>query len=113
MTGRGEILLSLHPDDEDPAIYPDPESIKKEGQCTLADIYASEEYGGKVEVSYSYDHGDGWDHEIAFLGRADPSMRKAMHIPDDMQAICLNGEVRNVSLKKNLIILLMHGLCSP
>jgi len=73
--------------------YPDANKIKKTSDYTLADIYDGEEYKGKVEVSYEYDHGDSWDHQIAFLGRADPSMRKSMHIPDDMEAICLGGEV--------------------
>ena len=94
MTGRGKSLLSLLTDTLDADMYPDPESVKNEADYTLADIYGSEEYGGKVEVSYEYDHGDSWDHQIAFLGRADPSMRKAMYIPDDMEVICLGGEVR-------------------
>ncbi len=74
--------------------FPDPEGIKLAGEYTLADIYDAEEYRGKVEVSYEYDHGDSWDHQIAFLGRADPNIRKAMRIPDDMQVVCLSGEVR-------------------
>ena len=94
MTGRGETVLSLLYDDDMASSYPDPEKIKKEADYTLADIYGSEEYGGKVEVSYEYDHGDSWDHQIAFLGRADPSMRRAMSIPDDMQVVCLGGDVR-------------------
>ena len=95
MTSRGKTLLTLlmDADGDIASMYPDPETIKKETDYTLADIYGSEEYGGKVEVSYEYDHGDNWEHQIAFLGRADPSMRTAMHIPDDMQVICLGGEV--------------------
>ena len=47
---------------------------------------------------YEYDFGDGWEHEIMFLGREDPGLRKAMMIPDDRHAVCLGGEVRIMSL---------------
>ena len=47
-------------------------------------------------MSYEYDHGDGWDHQIILLGRAVPSWRKVLHVPDeyaDKHAVCLGGEV--------------------
>jgi phosphoenolpyruvate carboxylase len=59
----------------------------------LADIYDSDKFKGKVEVVYEYDHGDSWEHQIVFLGRADPALRKAMMIPDDIETVCLGGEV--------------------
>lgn len=92
MTGRGKEILTLLVDDDMKDAYPDPETIKKDCDYTLADIYDSEEYGGKVEVSYEYDHGDSWDHDITFLGHADPNLRKVMHIPDEMEAVCIGGE---------------------
>ncbi|KAF4629310.1 hypothetical protein G7Y89_g8843 [Cudoniella acicularis] len=91
-TGRGKEILTLMWDDDMKDAYPDPDQIKKDSDYTLADIYDSDEYKGKIEVSYEYDHGDSWDHEISFLGRADPAMRRAMHIPDDLQVVCLAGE---------------------
>jgi hypothetical protein len=93
MTGGGKSVLELLPNDDMKDAYPNPEMIKKESAYTLKDIYDGEQYKGKVEVSYEYDHGDSWLHEIAFLGRADPSLRKGMNIPDDIQAVCLGGEV--------------------
>jgi len=50
--------------------------------------------GGKVEVSYEYDHGDSWDHKITFLGKADSNLRKNMQIPaeEKMPVFCLGGE---------------------
>lgn len=92
MTGCGETLLILCIHDDLKDAYPDPDKVKQEAHYTLADIYEGPEYAGKVEVSYEYDHGDSWRHSIAFLGKADPSFRKLMQIPNDMQVICLAGE---------------------
>lgn len=94
LTGRGEHLLSLEVDDFNEDSFSDPEPIKKTSDLTLADIWDSGDYRGKVEVGYEYDHGDGWEHQMVFLGRADPTMRKAMNIPDELKAVCLGGEVR-------------------
>lgn len=73
---------------------PNPERIQAEADFTLKDIYDGEKYKEKVEIAWEYDHGDSWLHEVAFLGRADPSLRKGMNIPDELQVICLGGEVR-------------------
>jgi len=62
-------LLSLLHDDDLEDMYSNPERIKKDSNYTLADIYDGEEYRGKIEVFYEYDHGDNWDHDITFLGR--------------------------------------------
>jgi len=71
----------------------DPDMVSKEAKhTTLSDIYDGDEFRGKVEVAYEYDFGDGWDHHITFLGRADPILRKSMSVPDDMEVICLGGE---------------------
>ena len=67
--------------------------VRDAADTTLADIYDSDKFKGKVDVIYEYDHGDSWEHQIAFLGRADPVLRKAMMIPDDMEVVCLGGEV--------------------
>lgn len=87
-------LLNLVLDDEIKDAFPEPEKIKKVSDYTLADIYDGEQYRGKVEVSYEYDHGDSWEHQIVFLGHADPTLRQAMGIPDEMEVVCLGGEVR-------------------
>lgn len=79
-------------DDNDKEFFPDPDQIHKDTEYTLGDIYDSEEYKGKVSVSYEYDHGDSWEHAIIFLGRADPILRTQMNIPADMQAVCIGGE---------------------
>jgi hypothetical protein len=92
MTGKGKRVLTLLYNTEVTDAYEDPEEIKYEGAFTLADIYASEKYGGKVEVTYEYDHGDSWLHDITFLGRADPNLRKTLGVPDKLEAFCLGGE---------------------
>jgi hypothetical protein len=93
MTGQGKDVLTLLDDDDDMAFASlDPEKIKKDTDYTLSYIYDGEEYNGKVQVSSEYDHGDSWNHDIVFLGRADSSMRRQMHIPDELQAVCLGGE---------------------
>ncbi|KAL2012047.1 hypothetical protein VTN00DRAFT_4765 [Thermoascus crustaceus] len=65
----------------------DPLGYHRRTNCedvTLAEVYDSEEYRGKeVKVVYEYDRdfrrdGDNWDHDISFLGRADPGMRKSL-----------------------------------
>ena len=38
--------------------------------------------------------GDSWDREITFLGRADPSLRKSIMMPGDVEVIFLAREVR-------------------
>lgn len=87
--GRGKLVFSLQRDDGD---LTDPETSKKESDFTLANSFDGEEYRDKVMVQYEYDMGDGWEHSITFLGRAQPSMRKAMGILEDIQTLCLGGE---------------------
>lgn len=95
MTGRGRDLLKLIADEA----YDENDdyhlvTTKKCSDYTLAKIYGSEEYGGKIEIAYQYDFGDGWEHQIVFLGRTDPSARKTMRLPDNWRVLCLAGEVR-------------------
>jgi hypothetical protein len=69
------------------------ETSVSECDYTLADIWDKEPYKGNVQVNYEYDHGDSWEHDITFLGKADPGLRKAMGIPLDDPVACLGGEV--------------------
>jgi len=66
--------------------------IRDEDEYTLADLYDSETYPDGVDVSYTYDHGDSWEHSIEFLGRADRNLRRAASIPSDLTVACLGGE---------------------
>lgn len=66
---------------------------------TLAEVYDNEEYRGeKVTIAYEYDcdlgrDGDNWIHDISFIGRADPSMRKNLGLSDKSPVVCISGEV--------------------
>lgn len=67
--------------------------VKKTSELTLRDMYEGDAYDkDKVEVQYEYDMGDSWRHTIAFLGRADPSLRRVMGVPPEVRAVCLGGE---------------------
>ena len=90
MMGHGEPLLTLHADYAGGSMLG---NAQKASDYTLEGVYAGEKYGGKAEVSYEYDMGDGWYHQITFLGRADANLRKVMGIPDDMPVFCFGGEV--------------------
>ena len=63
---------------------------------TLSDVYDADQYRDKVEVLYEYDMGDGWEHDILFLGKESASLRNAISVPAErfQEAICLGGEVR-------------------
>jgi len=78
-------------------MLPDPEKVKNAHDYTLFDIYETDPYAGKVQVYYEYDQGDGWNHSIVFLGKADPSIRKALHIPEEMQVFCYAGQGHGVA----------------
>ncbi|RDL31509.1 uncharacterized protein BP5553_09718 [Venustampulla echinocandica] len=83
-------------EEDEPSKYFPGSVMKNDAQreakdVTLAGIYDNDEYKDKVEVSHSmHDHGGAMrDHEITFLGRGDPAMRKAIQISDDMKVVCL------------------------
>lgn len=77
-------------DDDDFDMYPDP--VKLDSDYTLANIYNGRRYKGKVEIMYEYDLGAGWEHAVSFIGRADPMMRRQMHISEEAPVVCLGGE---------------------
>ena len=41
---------------------------------------------------FEYDPGDGWEHEITLLGKAHPSLREAMRIPEEQVTFCYAGQ---------------------
>jgi len=66
---------------------------KDEATVTLKDVYfANGTYRADRAVQYEYDHGDGWTHDIVFLGTAPPDFRAAMHVPDILPVFCVSGE---------------------
>ncbi|KAL1641524.1 hypothetical protein SLS58_006029 [Diplodia intermedia] len=73
---------------------------RDEGEYTLADIYDNDAYRGKVKVEYEYDFGDGWEHAIHFLGKADPAMKRVMRVPEHVQVFCISGELKEAFKKR-------------
>lgn len=72
----------------------DPDAYKKEEDYKLSDIYEGDKFKGKITVNYEYDFGDGWEHQIIFLGKEDGTVRQVLGVPEDLPAVCLSGEVR-------------------
>ena len=64
---------------------------KPEAEWTLADVYEKPEWEGKVKITYEYDMGDNWEHDICLLGRQESGSWQQMHITSDMRALCLTG----------------------
>ena len=72
-----------------------------ESKWTLADIFEKTEWdGGKkgkfgdgsVSLQYEYDMGDGWEHEIVLLGRAQPRLNHAYGLKTEGNVLCLDGQ---------------------
>lgn len=82
------------------SIYPDPSHLpddlradsKAESEVTLADIYEKPEWKNKAQIDYEYDHGDGWNHHLALLGRATPGANAQFGAPNDVKILCLDGQ---------------------
>lgn len=76
----------------DPDLMSDNLESIDEANITLQDAYEKPEWKGKAKITYEYDHGDSWEHELALLGRADPRMNAQVHAPDFAKVLCLAGE---------------------
>ena len=83
--------LSLYPD---PSHLPDDlrKESEAESEVTLADVYEKPEWKDKAQIEYEYDHGDGWSHHLALLGRATPGTNPQFGAPADVKIICLDGQ---------------------
>lgn len=73
---------------------------KRLDEVTLRDVFDTDEYHeGKTKLHWAYDFGDGWDHELHFMGVEDRALHATMGgIPRDggtatgLVARCLGGE---------------------
>jgi hypothetical protein len=87
----GPPVLSLSAHDDMASSMPEPERYKLEQDYTLADILEHSEYKGKTHLSYEYDYGDSWEHDITVLGKADRSLRNELG-GIEQKAFCVAGE---------------------
>ena len=79
----------------DPSDFPDDDignESKAEAEVTLADVYEKAEWKDKAEIEYQYDHGDGWIHRLALLGRATPGTNAQFGVPCGVKVLCLGGQ---------------------
>ena len=83
--------LSIHVDLDDLMEEPR-EDDKAEIDVTLADVYEKPEWKDRVAIEYEYDLGDGWEHRLSLLGRANPGMNAQFGAPSDVKVICLAGQ---------------------
>ncbi|OXV10960.1 hypothetical protein Egran_01279 [Elaphomyces granulatus] len=84
--------VSMLPKEDEGFFFGVERDERNEKDWTLADFYDGEVYPDGVDVSYTYDMGDWWDHSIDFLGRADPNLRRTAGIPSGVKVACLGGE---------------------
>ncbi|KAL9611644.1 MAG: hypothetical protein Q9167_003712 [Letrouitia subvulpina] len=84
------LLLQRHAEDcadVDMVLHPQEETLFK-----LSDVLEKEEWKGKVTITYEYDMGDGWQHEITVFGRAEPGLHVMLGAPEYVKVLCLAGE---------------------
>jgi hypothetical protein len=46
------------------------------------ELYQNEQYAGKIQLVYEYDHAECWEHNITFLDKADPVFRASLQLPE-------------------------------
>ncbi|KAL8869716.1 MAG: hypothetical protein Q9174_004062 [Haloplaca sp. 1 TL-2023] len=84
-------------DEDDLGIWP---KAQNEGNWTLRDVFERKEWetedGGKttgeIHVRYEHDMGDGWNHQIVLLGRAEKELHKVLGGGEDTPVLCIGGE---------------------
>lgn len=87
----GRLLLTLMAKPEEALIDPEEgEEMKADSTVSLADVFENDPYKGRTTMMYEYDMGDGWEHEIILLGRADAALGKRMGI--EQEIVCVDGQ---------------------
>lgn len=76
--------------------------IVDESKWTLRNVIEKEEWKGKpvaskadLRITYKYDMGDGWEHQIQLLGRAEKGLHAALTgLPEEkaQKVLCVSGE---------------------
>ncbi|KAL9034377.1 MAG: hypothetical protein Q9214_007070 [Letrouitia sp. 1 TL-2023] len=93
-SGRKKPVLLLQRHAKDAPDYGPDLKMQEETLFKLSDVLEKEEWKGKVSITYEYDMGDGWQHEIAVLGRADAGLHAMLGAPEEeeVKVLCLAGE---------------------
>lgn len=89
----GKTVLYLQTNAEDSALSGLDVEVKEEAKYSLADILDKAEYKGRTRLTYEYDMGDSWEHQICVLGRADDHLGKTLGVNEfNQKLICVTGE---------------------
>ncbi|KAI4263441.1 MAG: hypothetical protein L6R42_001413 [Xanthoria sp. 1 TBL-2021] len=85
-------------DEDDLDFWPKP---RNERNWTLRDVFERKEWDledgtkttGQIHLRYEYDMGDGWDHQIVLLGRAEKGLHNLLGGgADTPKVLCIGGE---------------------
>lgn len=68
-----------------------PPKLEKMDDVSLGKIFSNEEYYD-TRLFWTYDFGNGWDHEIHGMGIELESFRQSINLPPVDVAVCLSGE---------------------
>ena len=84
------IYLDSNPDTDGPGDISD----HHQASWTLQDVIGKKEWNGKclLGMTYTYDWGDNWDHQINLLGRDDPNLHETLEGDGMGPFMCVNGE---------------------
>ncbi|KAI4270991.1 MAG: hypothetical protein LQ337_006324 [Flavoplaca oasis] len=89
---------TLDGDEDDLGFWPNPQNEKN---WTLCDVFERKEWEtedgtkttAQIQLRYEYDMGDGWDHQIVLLGRAEKGLHDVLGGGGDAPKIlCIGGE---------------------
>jgi hypothetical protein len=76
----------------------------------LSDVFGNDDFRGKVDINYEYDHGDSRDHQIVVMGAEMEGFRTAITgtVEREFRTL-LRGEVSDLLRPCNVNILLTVG----
>ena len=91
---RGENLLELSRFAQDDNFGFIRREVKAEAEFALTDVFENAKYRGKTTLTYEYDMGDSWKHDIYVLGRADDHLGNTLGLREDgdQRILCISGE---------------------
>ncbi|KAK7894538.1 hypothetical protein LTR67_006299 [Exophiala xenobiotica] len=69
------------------------DTFKDASKWRLCDIFAKDEFRDKVGLTYEYDFGDSWEHQISFIGVESPTLRMGLMADAEYNfPLCFAGE---------------------
>lgn len=98
---KDHTIMAIQSDHEDADMVRYPVNLSDD--MTLSKIHNAKRYQSKVQVMYEYGFGTGWEHQITYLGRANPGLvqytrvcglkRTAkVKLEEEARLACLSGQ---------------------